>query len=383
VSALALNLLLVGSCVAVTAAVAVALVRGAHPRARYLAALLAFVAAAVLPLVLTFLARPSGAARLVVVERVAASVAPARGVELVWLALAALLLARELLGHLALRRRAHAPADEATRRALAWPADVPLFVGDDGPATLGLWRPRVVLPRAWLARDVARHELAHARWRDPLVHAAVRVVRALLWPALPLWYLEAVVRVEREAAADAAAAALGDAHAYASTLLAVARSAAGARRSSVGIAGIGLEERIERLLAPPARPGPTRRVAALLAVLAGATSIAALPVGGVCAAMPLHAVGDEWLDAIIAGTRYHDHAATEEVLARLARFRDGGSLAPLAAVLRHDDERVRESGAWIAGLLGDRRAEPLLSERLGDADPHTREAADWALRRLR
>jgi hypothetical protein len=372
VIALLLNLLFLGSAIALPAAAALALTRGAAPRLRYCGALLAFGAAAVFPVAVTI--RVERSQRLLpyaqagvddvamlldegIVRRLAA---------VGWLAVAAILVAREAAAHRDLMRRESA---------------------EQGPAAVGLLRPRIVLP-PWLARltpaaaaRIVRHERAHARWRDPLVNAIVRLTRAVLWPSLPLWYLERLIRTEQEVAADAAALA-GEAEEasaeYASSLIEAVRYARHDRHVAAFGSAAALRERIERLLGV-SRPGIVRIAAAAAMIAAGALVVAEGPAASGVYAMPAHAVGDPTLDALIAGTRYHDHLATKGVQAQLARLRHAESLAPLAAAMRHPDRRVRESAAWLAGELSDSRAVPLLVERLDDPDPHTRNTASLAL----
>ena len=183
---------------------------------------------------------------------------PAAGAALtaVWIAVALVLLARELGGHRSLRRmrRRWQPLADPRVRSLAWPDGVPLLTDREppgalpdaepgAPMTVGLLRPAVFLPR-WLVcefsadglRTIARHELAHARWRDPLATAALRATRLALWPILPLWAIEGISRRESEAAADRCAvvetAAPGSGRhtraTYARSLLEVARRSAAA-----------------------------------------------------------------------------------------------------------------------------------------------------------
>jgi hypothetical protein len=132
----------------------------------------------------------------------------------VWVAVAGLLLLREGIGHIRLRRlrQSWRPVARELRRALEWPDRIPLVTGGpEGlatPLTVGLLRPAVYLPeRALRELDpaklaaVARHELAHARWSDPASWALVRVARILLWPVAPLWVLERLFHLEAEEAA--------------------------------------------------------------------------------------------------------------------------------------------------------------------------------------
>lgn len=239
---------------------------------------------------------------LAIAEAVSASAIPPA----VWLAVGLLLLAREAAGHaiLARRRRSWAPAPEALRRELAWPPGVPLLVAEEGPSTLGLLRPVVVLPLEWwttLPREVAvcvaRHELAHARWRDPLVHSLTRAVRALLWPGLPLWWLERILRAEREAAADAEAVTSRNERQlvvdYAASILGAATRPRlrqhRVRWAAIPFGSFGhgarLEQRIRRLFAAPRVAGP--RLAAAAAVLAaGALAAVTIPVAPVLRRRP-------------------------------------------------------------------------------------------------
>ena len=145
-----------------------------------------------------------------------------------------LLLLRDALGHARLRRTRRALRDAAWLRTLEWPASIPLAVSDHpAPFTIGLLRPVVVLPAdlperfpAEVRRRIARHELSHARWRDPLVFAVLRFVAAVFWPS-PVWLVLRWVRREREAAADAAAlrGGGGQEESYIAALLRLARPA--------------------------------------------------------------------------------------------------------------------------------------------------------------
>jgi beta-lactamase regulating signal transducer with metallopeptidase domain len=294
---LALNLMLVGAPVALAVALALGLTWAARPRARYALAVAAFALAAVAPVAAT-LARPEPPeppavvttgrpAERPLVDRLAAVLASTSfgpALVAVWVAGAAVLLAREAIGHVRLararRRWRRAGADLARR--LDWPGDVTLFVGErDGPCAVGLVRGAVVLPAALVeslgpeaARSVARHELAHARWRDPLANAALRAARAALWVSPPLWLLERVVRAEREAAADAFAVGGGAADDYATTLVEVARRAAHTP-AGLPMGGAGLERRVARLIGVRSR-APRARATAAAAVLAGGLAGAAL-----------------------------------------------------------------------------------------------------------
>jgi len=218
-----------------------------------------------------------------------------------WLSGSALLLGRELIGHISLwrARRKWKLAAATLRQALSWPNHIPLYLHPhSGPSTVGWLRPAVVLPQRLLNDlpstaiiQVAQHELAHARWRDPLVNALLRLLRALLWPSLPLWFLERLTYTEREAAADQAA--ITDRHAhpesnrlaldYAASLLSIAEwgQAAAARSfNPLGTQAGGrkaLENRVYRLLKASPRLNLARAVLGLAALLGGLMTMNWLP----------------------------------------------------------------------------------------------------------
>ncbi|HKQ06921.1 MAG TPA: M56 family metallopeptidase [Blastocatellia bacterium] len=220
----------------------------------------------------------------------------------VWAIISSLLVAREVAGHIRLARERSSwrLADDKTRRSLAWPAGTTLYVSQgEGPCTLGGLRPAVVIPALLLedmpgdaARVIARHELAHARWRDPLANALLRIGRALLWPSLPLWYLERLVRAEREVAADQFAieplrgSTVGDAAVeYATLLLSIARrSGQDAHRLRYGLvateagSGTNFEYRVRHLLTPRSKLTRARVLFAAVAMLLCACGAAFAPV---------------------------------------------------------------------------------------------------------
>ncbi|MEM1177076.1 MAG: M56 family metallopeptidase [Acidobacteriota bacterium] len=219
---------------------------------------------------------------------------PARGLALLWLVGVAVLTLRGAVsfGRLAWLRRRWRPATAAARRRLHWPDGVRLWQAPSGvPLATGVVRPGAFLP-TWLAeavdaralRSIARHELAHLRWRDPAVDLATRIVRALLWPSLGLWSIERAIRREREVACDLEAVDRSDgetALGYVETLARVARAplaGGGATAAALGAARPGeLEDRVRRLLRP--RPPSCRRhsAAALIVLTLGATAINAVP----------------------------------------------------------------------------------------------------------
>lgn len=203
----------------------------------------------------------------------------ARALALVWLAVAAVLLLRDAVGHVRLRRTRLAlrEAPEALKRALDWPASVPLVLsGHATPFTVGLLKPAVVLPRDLaesfpmdVVQRIAWHELSHARWRDPLVHAVLRVAAAVFWVG-PAWIVLRWVRREREAAADASALrdAAGAEESYVAALVRLARFRP-SRELAPAMAASDLEYRARRILGRQRVSMP-----AVLALALGATLLA-------------------------------------------------------------------------------------------------------------
>lgn len=334
---LIVNLTLLGSSVAAGLVLAFRLTRVASPRIRYWISVAAFVTAVAAPLAATLSAtreperavpisseRVSVANHLATVEAFGSSTrtftqplsAPfssqlkvfahqaaesplAIGFLAAWMGVALLLLAREAAGHLMLARarRAWQPAPATRRQELAWPDEVPLYLDEHaGPSAVGWLHPAVVLPARLLtdmsaeaAQRIARHELAHARWRDPLVNALLRIMRIVLWPSLPLWFLSRVIHAEREAAADRAAMDVASSSADASRMVAdyaasLVRLAQWPKRGVANLTGsqlggvAGLEDRVRRLLQASAPLTLTRLVLGSAMLLAGVLGMAFLPV---------------------------------------------------------------------------------------------------------
>lgn len=306
---LALNLTLVGAPIAAGVAVALRLTGAVRPRARYALAVAAFVVAAVAPLLATVRSNydsPSGPATISApggesveptrLEAIALAI-DVSGVGpfvlAIWSIGAAALLAREAGGHLRLARarRRWRPAPDALLSTLQWPTGVALFVDEcDGPSAVGLVRRAVVVPEPLIyalepeaARRIARHELAHARWHDPLANAAMRAARALLWVSPPLWLLQRLVATERETAADSVAVGPRNGRAaavdYAGELVAVARLSSPARHRLAGahFGGTNLETRVARLLAEPDRAPRVRVAIAVTAVALGTAGAVVAP----------------------------------------------------------------------------------------------------------
>ncbi|MGH9837064.1 MAG: TonB family protein [Blastocatellia bacterium] len=336
---LALNLTIFGTVIAMAVATAFRLLPANLPRLRYLVAVATFCAASTLPILATLgltagsksLSPPAIEARISgltadnapsteagagsgqappsdLVTRVAQRLARSSMAPVffwLWLAVSTLLTLRELIGHVRLlrARREWRHAPDALRLALNWPDRIPLYLDHRaGPSAVGWLCPVVALP-SWLfdelspatTQRIALHELAHARWRDPLVNALMRLALALLWPGLPLWFLERLALVEREAAADQAALAgarLGAemkqaALDYADSLVSIAgmeKMGAGSRSFSPVAAHAGgrrsLEIRVSLLLQEAPRGAPVRLALGLAALFGGLAGASWLPAAG-------------------------------------------------------------------------------------------------------
>ena len=196
---------------------------------------------------------------------------------------------------------------------------VPVLVSRNvGPAVVGVWRRRIVVPRWALTLDAVqrsmmlRHEQEHVRAGDPgLLLLSALMVAAFPWnPAI--WFIAARTRLSIEVDCDRRV--LGernpDLRGYAELLLSV-----GARQSRLAC-GVGfslgrpfLEERIDRMTSAPARS--TRAQSALVAfglvgVMAAAWAlpqpVRAAKVGTSTVMCPIGSDTAEVTAALLAGT---------------------------------------------------------------------------------
>lgn len=170
------------------------------------------------------------------------------------------------------------------RRAAGWPATViggqQVLVSDHvGPALIGAWQPRIVVPR-WFLQEAAglqslvlAHERAHLQARDPLLlRMALLAVIAVPWN-LPLWWQLRRLRRAIELDCDQRVLRAGaPVSAYGHALLQVARrvTAAPVGAVAMGQPASTLESRI-RQLQPDRMRHATLRVASMaLLAMAGA-----------------------------------------------------------------------------------------------------------------
>jgi beta-lactamase regulating signal transducer with metallopeptidase domain/archaellum component FlaC len=221
----------------------------------------------------------------------------------IWAIAAAALLARLALGLWRVAgvvRRAQSVNEsdwqrqlELARTLVGFRRPVRLLASDEVevPATVGLFRPTIVLPRvgqSWVwdrRRAVLLHELVHIDRFDWPVRIAARVARAIYWFNPLVWWAVRRLDLEQELASDEEVLALGTrASSYACHLLGVARHALTCPAPAIPALGMArrthLEERIMSILERknPRRVGlavliPT---VALIAVLVPAIAAVAL-----------------------------------------------------------------------------------------------------------
>ncbi|HEX8565147.1 MAG TPA: M56 family metallopeptidase [Pyrinomonadaceae bacterium] len=334
---LAFNLLLFGCLIAAGVAVAFRLIKNANPRLRYLIAVAAFLFAAILPLAFTLIGSVNWdkfietknigdgksfdgifSERTFAIAAEIASLPPKPEPEKtlsdylnnftaaladsfagkilfgLWVPGAIGFAFRDVFALWQLRKMGQfwREATVSERKELAVPDDISLRFGEESPATVGLFYPVIVLPKSFpddlsllQKRFIVRHELSHARWRDPLVNFILRLMRAAFWLSPALWMLEWIVAGERETAADRAAVGNRSPNEsesenarlnYATTLISVAKHFnSDARRGSLlGANTVGLyngsilENRVRRLLARSSKT-TNFRILLAAAILAG------------------------------------------------------------------------------------------------------------------
>ena len=137
--------------------------------------------------------------------------------------------------------------------------EMPVFVTDlTGPATVGLLRTRVLVPRWVLAlprtqrRYVLRHEDEHRKAHDARLLFVASLALILMPWNLALWWQLRRLRLAVEMDCDSrVVGALGDARAYGELLLKVAQASSRGPRLQPALLGVGmLERRLTQLVAP-------------------------------------------------------------------------------------------------------------------------------------
>lgn len=172
------------------------------------------------------------------------------------------------------------------RRSASWTGrrldGVDVLVCDEiGPAVIGFWRPRIIVPQ-WLLRADERvrrlalaHESEHVKARDPLLLLAGTIAVVLLPWNLPLWWQWRRLRFAIEVDCDTRVLSSGrvaDAE-YAEALLSVAERSAGIPLAAAAMceSPSTLEKRIRLFLLDHT----SRQRAINFALLVGGVSIAA------------------------------------------------------------------------------------------------------------
>lgn len=452
---LAINLFLIGSLLSVGVLAAFKLIRAGAPRVRYVIAVIAFLMTAALSVAATVYdsddfpqsglvetsrrANESGGSKTVAnsptidsgstqlpqtysakfIDRLRDSIRRTATnlfglwFAVLWIGIAALLLARETTGHVLIgraRKKWH-KADSALQHKLDWPDEVALYIHERaGPLTAGFLHPAVVLPARLLSdsgidtiKHISCHELAHARWLDPMVNSILRAMCAALWPAVPLWLLARVACAEREAAADRAAienseCASRPAFDYADSLVTIARWSTLAtdrgffkRISAQAGSASGLEKRIRRLLTTSSSPSLARILVAIAAFLLCLAATPFLPLVTSLQAgeiepvnrIAAHAGEDQNLESLLADLQNEDVYVRDEVITWLGELRDSRAVEPLIALLHDSNVYIRDNAIAALGMIGDRRAvEPLIAA-LQDRNIYIRDNAITALGQLR
>jgi BlaR1 peptidase M56/HEAT repeats/HEAT repeat len=257
------------------------------------------------------------------------------------------------------------------------------------PATIGVFRPVIVIPSGFPAEDRAAafaHESAHVRRRDPLTRLVAQIACAVYWFHPLAWLAQRLALLEQERACDDAVLRAGfEPLGYAEVLLRAARGmAAGAMAMS---STRELERRLRSIV--DERPRATVRPRAVVAVgavaLSIAATVAAVTIGAVLdpaservlpevreiATMTPAAAGDAALYAALLRTARKPKTWEGDLVAErsrwaLSRARGGALLAPLREALDDPDWRVRAYAAWALAIVGDRASTPRLVALLDD-----------------
>jgi beta-lactamase regulating signal transducer with metallopeptidase domain len=235
-----LNFLWQGALIGVIAALLLQATRNARPQLRYAIACLALLACAVAPVVdvARQLAASDSEAAAPIVLASAATFAPVISqvtagvtawridnalpwIVALWAIGACMLSLRMALGVWWIQRLCASPQGDMQR---SWQARLDAIAAHFGlrrrvtlrlvhslatPASVGWWRPVVLLPTALLTRmpvdlieALLAHELAHIRRHDYLVNLLQGSVEAMLFYHPVTWWLSRQIRIEREHIAD-------------------------------------------------------------------------------------------------------------------------------------------------------------------------------------
>jgi len=154
----------------------------------------------------------------------------------------------------------------------------------ESPAVLGWWRPVVVLPLSalaglspWQVEAIIAHELAHIKRWDGLVNIFQIAVETLLFYHPAVWWVNRVIRNEREHCCDdVAVSACGNAPGYARALALLEESRSSSVWAMAANGGV-LTSRIGRLLGVK---GTARTISTSGLVLIGSLCVAGILMAG-------------------------------------------------------------------------------------------------------
>jgi hypothetical protein len=178
----------------------------------------------------------------------------------VWLTTSALLILWGLVSAWQVSRVVWLSRKQRGANGIATIDGVPVVVTDVmGPATVGLWHSRVLLPRWVLAlpgeerRYVVRHEEEHRRAQDGRLLFVMSLPLLLMpWNLAMWWQIRRLCLAVEMDCDNRVVNRLGDAPAYGELLLKVAQATSGGPRLQPAfLGGVGtLERRLTALLAP-------------------------------------------------------------------------------------------------------------------------------------
>jgi bla regulator protein blaR1 len=177
----------------------------------------------------------------------------------VWLLASAIIIAWALANAWRVWRIVRLSRRQSDSRQPAIVDGVPIVVTDVvGPATVGLVRSRVLVPRWVLAlpgsqrQYVLRHEQEHRRAHDGLLLFIAALPLILMpWNVAMWWLLRRLALAVEMDCDNRVVGALGDPHAYGELLLKVAQAGSRGPRLQPAFLGTGmLEQRLTRLVAP-------------------------------------------------------------------------------------------------------------------------------------
>jgi beta-lactamase regulating signal transducer with metallopeptidase domain len=270
-----------GAAIAIVTAIALRLLRRRSAEWRYAVALGALAAMLVAPfltftfyaetgaLTLRLLRELNGAARIASAEASPGDVALwTQRIVAVWIVGVVVFLARLVGGWLLSRRLVRSAAAvvtpvmkealERARAGLNFHGKIRLLTGEriESPVVIGWVRPAILLPASaltGLSADqllaILSHELAHIRRHDFLVNGIQRAVECVLFYHPAVWWVSGKIRVERERCCDDLAVGVcGDRRIYAQALVALEKARSAEPVLALPTAGIGVKDRVRRIL---------------------------------------------------------------------------------------------------------------------------------------